>query len=326
MSIQLVASAYHLGEVSVTNQQFANIIDTNHDWIVQRTGIEQRCFTNQSAAELATIAAQKALQQCNMVANDIDLIIVATYSSEDIMPNCASIVKRNLSMLNEAPTFDINVACSGYVYAIEMMTALMQYHSHYRTVMVIGTETQSRYLDFSDRSTAILFGDGAAATIYQMNLDDETTGIRYTKVGNMIDEQQALVLKNTTLAQSPFNDIVSASGFIEMKGQEVFKFAVRILVKLIKDTLEHLKLSLDDIDYIVPHQANTRIIQAVQHKLNISNDKMIDDIALSANTSAASIPIALSKHLSCTTKAKPKTYLLIGFGAGLNYGINVIDI
>lgn len=320
-NIKVIGNGYCLDGNVIANDAFTEFLETSDEWIVQRTGIKKRVMSQESAATLGARALEKALESANITADELDLILVATYATEDVMPNTASKIKKILDIQTEAPTFDVNVACSGFVYILELARA-MSLAQNYRNIAVIGTERQSQYLDFTDRSTSILFGDGAGAMILGQS---ETKKVYDAYLTNKIDKHDALILKHSE-HETPFTksrEDVNSTNFLQMKGQDVFQFAVKTVRTALKEVLLKNAMLLEDIDYIVLHQANKRIIQFVASSLKIEESKFVMNVENVANTSSASIPIAFSQHVE--TVEKGKKYVLIGFGAGLSTGATIIE-
>lgn len=318
-NFSITGIGYCLDGDIILNKQFQSFLDTNDEWIVQRTGIKQRVISEKSAAELGATALSEALKVAEISAADLDLIVVATYATEDIMPNTASRIKQLLDAQTEAVTLDINVACSGFIYALEVARALAYVHN-YQHIAVVGTERQSQYLDFTDRATSILFGDGAGAFIFS---SDTVNKIHHAYLTNKIDQNGSLTLKRPE-RKTPFSTVDKAErGYLEMKGQEVFQFAVRTVQLALKEVLLKNEMTIADIDYIVLHQANKRIIQFVSRSLKIEESKFVVNVDSVANTSSASIPIAFSQHVKRVGTGY--TYALIGFGAGLSTGAIIIE-
>lgn len=319
-NFMITGHGYCLDGKTIQNDEFATFLDTSDEWIIQRTGIQQRIISEKSAAELGSVALTKALEIAGLTGDSLDLIVVATYATEDVMPNTASTIKRLLNIETLAPAFDVNVACSGFVYAIEIAKAMAMAQG-YTHIAIIGTERQSQYLNFEDRTTSILFGDGAGALI--MSATDKQ-GVYDAYLVNKVDKNESLNLK-VQQKQTPFSQepVDQTPRYLEMKGQEVFQFAVRTVKTALQEVLSKNKMILDDIDYIVLHQANKRIIQFVASSLKIEESKFIVNVDKVANTSSASIPIALSQHLNNVEKGK--RYVLIGFGAGLATGATIIE-
>lgn len=319
-NIQVSGHGYCLDGNVVANEVFTDFFDTSDEWITQRTGIKTRIISEKSAAELGSRALQEALEKAEISAEALDLIIVATYATEDIMPNTASRIKKLLAIQNEAPCIDVNVACSGFVYVLELARA-MALAQNYQHIAIIGAERQSQYLDFTDRTTSILFGDGAGALILSAS---ETKKVHDAYLIHKTDDHEALVLK-TMQKQTPFSTctVDIRPRFLEMKGQEVFQFAVRTVKKALHEVLEKNQMTIDDIDYIVLHQANRRIIQFAASSLKIEESKFVVNVDKVANTSSASIPLALAQHADKVGLGY--RYALIGFGAGLSTGATIID-
>lgn len=317
--LKLLSSGTCLDGRKVSNDDLSKILETNHDWIVQRTGIVQRNISTLNAAELGATALKNAAEKTSLDLNEIDLIIVATYTSQNLMPNTANAIKKILNIGNNGPAFDINVACSGFVYAMEIASNMVQ-GGTYRKVAIIGTEVQSQHLDFSDRSTAILFGDGAGCMIFEAT--NENIGIQKSIIGSKIDYNSTLNLVKP-MGNTPFSKFEqNETPYITMKGQEVFQFALITVKKVIQEILILNELDISDIDYFVLHQANWRIIDAIARSLKIEISKFPSAIEEIANTSAASIPIVFEQIEN--EARKNKTFLVVGFGAGLAYGATII--
>lgn len=320
-NVKVIGDGYCLDGTVIENDAFTAFLETSDEWIAQRTGIKKRVMSQESAATLGAKALESALKSAEIEAEDLDLIIVATYATEDIMPNTASKIKKILEIETNAPALDVNVACSGFVYILELARA-MALAQNYRYIAIVGTERQSQYLDFTDRTTSILFGDGAGAMILGQSREKKVYDAYLT---NKIDKHDALILKHTE-HETPFTKCPlesEATNFLQMKGQDVFQFAVRTVKTALKEVLLKNAMTLDDIDYIVLHQANKRIIQFVASSLKIEESKFVMNVEDVANTSSASIPIALSQHAKKVGKGKK--YVLIGFGAGLSTGAIIIE-
>ncbi len=291
----------------VTNDDLSKIVDTNHEWIVTRTGIERRHHVDdETTSDLATKAALKAIEKAQIDPSTIDLIIVATITPDRYSPSVACLVKGKLGLQQTVMAFDINAACSGYVYALTVADALLQ--MQYRCALVIGAETLSKVLDFTDRSTCILFGDGAGAMILQKS-----------------DEKQFLFHYNDSRDDEKDSLYIPRIDYLKMDGRAVFEFAIGAVKKSIEVALETTQLSLDDVDYLVCHQANRRILQKVAKDLGVDLNRFYINIQEYGNTSSASIPIALAEMDDLGLLKKGHKYLLVGFGAGLTWGANLIE-
>ena len=305
----------------VTNDMLSQIVDTNDEWITSRTGIKQRHITTgENTSDIASKAALNALENANIDALDIDLIIVATCTPDMFTPATACIVQKNIGAKN-AFAFDLSAACSGFIYGINVAKSMMK-QNNIKKSLVIGAETLSKTLDWKDRSTCVLFGDGAGAAVLSL---DQNEGII-----DVICNSKGAKWENLTIGardiNNPYVDEVSSiNHYLQMNGGEIFKFATVTIVKLIKEILKKNNLILDDIDYIVPHQANERIIQFAAKKLDISMDKFYINIHEYGNTSAASIPIAISEMEEKNLLKRGNKIIAVGFGAGLTSGACLIE-
>lgn len=305
----------------VTNDMLSQIMDTNDEWISSRTGIKQRHITTgENTSDIASKAALKALENANIDALDIDLIIVATCTPDMFTPATACIVQKNIGAKN-AFAFDLSAACSGFIYGINVAKSMMK-QNNIKKSLVIGAETLSKAIDWKDRSTCVLFGDGAGAAVLSL---DEGEGII-----DIICNSKGAKWENLTIGakdiDNPYVDeVITLNSYLQMNGGEIFKFATVTIVKLIKEILKQNNLTLDDIDYIVPHQANERIIQFAAKKLDISMDKFYINIHEYGNTSAASIPIAISEMEEKNLLKKGYKIVAVGFGAGFTSGACLIE-
>lgn len=310
----------YVPENAVTNDDLAKIVDTNDEWISTRTGIkERRISLNENTSDLALKASLNALNNSNEEVNNIDLIICATSSPDYFMPSTACIVQGKLGAKNAA-AFDLSAACTGIIYA--MVTAVQFIKSGmYKTVLVIGAETNSKLIDWKDRRTCVLFGDGAAAVILKeseaansfLSMSIESDGTKYKYL-----ECPTVPLQNI------YEKSLIQRGFITMQGGDVFKFAVKTMVKSIKYILEKSNCSIEDIKYIIPHQANIRIINYAAKLLNIPTEKFYINLQNYGNTSAASVGIALDE-LKSQNLNKGDKLILVAFGAGMTSGIILLE-
>lgn len=302
-TIKVMASGKFVPEQIVTNQDFEKIIDTSDEWIKSRTGIsERRKAETDLCSDLATKAALNAIQTYNYDINKIDLIVVATITGEQKTPSIANMVQGKLGIQREIMSFDVNAACTGFVYALEVASSLL-HTGHYRSALVIGSEKLSDVIDYKDRNTCILFGDGAGALIIEKG-----EGIASFYNGARPDMAEVLTVKDT----------------IQMDGKKVYQFAVDIVEKSIQRVLEQANLTLEAIDRILPHQANDRIIQSVAKSLGLSMDKFAMNIAKYGNTSAASIPILLAEYMA--DGHRNETVIVVGFGGGFTFGAAIFQI
>lgn len=305
----------------VTNDMLSQIVDTNDEWITSRTGIKQRHITTgENTSDIASKAALNALANANIDALDIDLIIVATCTPDMFTPATACIVQKNIGAKN-AFAFDLSAACSGFIYGINVAKSMMK-QNNIKKSLVIGAETLSKALDWKDRSTCVLFGDGAGAAVLSL---DEDEGIIDVICNSKGSKWENLTIGAKDIDNPYVDEVTIFNPYLQMNGGEIFKFATVTMVKLIKEILKQNNLTLDDIDYIVPHQANERIIQFAAKKLDISMDKFYINIHEYGNTSAASIPIAISEMEEKSLLKKGDKIIAVGFGAGLTSGACLIE-
>jgi len=316
---KILSTGSYLPQQVMTNHDFAERMDTSDEWIRTRTGIEQRhiAAANESSTDLAYYAARDSLQVANIDPASIDLIIVATSTPEHLFPSNASQLQMRLGCGN-IPAFDMQAACSGFVFALATADNFIRTGSSKRA-LVIGAEVFSNILDWSDRSTAILFGDGAGAVILEAS---DTPGIHGSVLHS--DGRYKDLLLVPRGSGSPADSLADRLPFIHMEGREVFKVAVRTLSGLVGELLEQQHMQAEDIDFLIPHQANLRIIKAMAEHLNLPMEKVILTVAEHANTSAASIPLALDYGIKNGTIQRGHKLLLEAFGGGFVWGGSII--
>lgn len=303
----------YLPEKIMTNNDLAAIIETNDEWIQSRTGIKQRHIAadNELTSDMATHAAQKALEAASIDASAVDMIIVATTTPDRTFPSTAVATQAKLGITHQCAAFDVQAVCAGFIYAISVADSFIK-SGQYQTILVIGAEKMSSIVDWTDRRSCILFGDGASALVLQAGegLDRGILDINLRADGR----HQSILQTNGGTALS------KQAGTIEMEGQEVFKHAVTKMTESIKDSLNTCKLTVEDIDFLVPHQANRRIIERVGKKLKIAEDKVVITVAEHANTSAASIGLALDSAARQGRFSHGDTIALTAIGGGLAWG------
>ena len=309
----------------LTNADLEEMVDTSDEWISTRTGIKERRIAEEgfTCSDLAVCAAEEALRNANIVADDIDLIIVATITPDMLFPSTACFVQKKIKAHN-AVAFDISAACSGYVYAMSIASNFIA-NGQYKTVLVIGSELLSKFVDWEDRSTCILFGDGAGAAVLQVSKKKE--GILRTYLDSDAKYTDLLYLPGggSLYPASPAS-LQNGLHTIKMKGNEVFKIAVNTMVESVQKILEIEKLTIDDISCIIPHQANIRIIKAVGKRLNAINDQVYINVDRFGNTSAATIAIALDEVIKHNVVKKGDLVLCVAFGAGFTSGAMLLKI
>ncbi len=312
----IVGTGSYLPENMVTNHKLAETVDTSHDWIVERTGIHQRHFVSedQATSDLATKAAQEALERANLIANDIDLIVVATASPDNTFPSCATRVQDKLGN-TKGLAFDVAAACSGYLLGLNVADSFLRMKKAKRA-LVIGAETISSLLDMEDRTTCVLFGDGAGAVILEAVEDKDNPKGRGLMGVDMESDGRYFDILHADGGPSSTRTI----GNIRMSGQEVFKHAVTKLAKSAETTLEKYNVTPDELDWLIPHQANARIIEGMRRKLNMDEEKVILTVDKHANTSAASIPLALHDAVKSGKVKEGDLILHEAFGGGLIWG------
>lgn len=326
-AIGITAVGFYAPERVMNNHEFPAELETSHDWIVSHTGIHQRHLADsqQASSDLAEEACRRALEQAKLQAGDIDLIIVATSTPDyNGFPSTACILQDKLGC-HGTTAFDLSAACSGFVYILEVARNMMLSNPDYRRALLVGTEVFSSIINWKDRGTCILFGDGAGAVVMEKNNQG-------SQIIDSVLKANGLGLKDLYVPEGGSRSPVQAvqdrdaplRNKVEMNGRAVYDFAVKANQEIINELLSRNNLHIDDIDCIVPHQANERIIKAVAKRENIPMERFFLNIKTYANTSAASIPIALGEMLAQNKLKKGDLILTIGFGAGLTYGGNLI--
>lgn len=305
----------------VTNDQLSEIIDTSDEWIYSRTGIKSRYISKgEDTSYMAAKAGEKALENANINPSDVDLLIVATCTPDMFTPSTACIVQSIIGADN-ALAFDISAACSGFIYGLDVAKAMMA-SNNYKHALVIGAENLSKSLDWEDRSTCVLFGDGAGAAVLSKS---DNVGLMSSFCKSVGEKYKCLTIGGNDV-DSPFVESKTIRhSKLKMDGGEIFKFATSVIVNLINKILEENNLDINDIDYIIPHQANIRIIQYSAKKLKVDMNKFYTNMEEYGNTSGASIPIALSDMSEKGLLKKDSKIILVGFGAGLTYGATLIN-
>lgn len=322
-SVGILGIGSYVPEKIVTNHDLEKMIDTSDQWIVERTGIRERHIANdtENTSDLATRAAEKALLHAGVRAEEIDLIIVATVTPDMPFPPVACIVQDNLKAFNAA-AFDLTAVCSGFMYGLVTGSAFIR-AGIYNKVLIIGAEILSRITDFTDRNTAILFGDGAGAAV----LGEVPTGYGILGMHLGADGAGGDLLKvpaGGSRQPASTETIANKLHFIHMDGNEVFKFAVKVMGEAARKALENAKLSPADVNFLVPHQANIRIIQSAAKRLGFPMEQVIVNVDKYGNTSSASIPIALDEAVKSGRIKNNDIIVLVGFGGGLTWGASVI--
>ena len=309
---RITGTGSYLPQKVLSNHDLEKMVDTNDQWIQERTGIKKRHIIaeDETTTDLAFNAAEKAIEAAGIENTEIDLIIVATTTPTRIFPSTASLVQERLG-ISGCPAFDLQAVCTGFVYALTVADKFIKSGSA-KNALIIGAESLSRIVDWNDRNTCVLFGDGAGAVVLQAS---EETGILSTHIHS--DGKYNALLSVPT---GPGSIDTDAKPYIEMQGNDVFKIAVRTLSSIADETLLANNLSKKDIDWLIPHQANIRIITATAKKLGIPMDQVVVTVDEHGNTSAASIPLALDVAVRDGRIQRGETLLLEAFGGGFTWG------
>lgn len=323
----IVGWGSYLPERSVTNHELSQLVDTSDEWIYQRTGIRARriAASHETTATLAFEAAARSLAVADIHPSQVELIIVATSTPEYMFPSTACLVQDYLGA-SRAAAFDLSAACSGFVYALQMASQSIATGS-VRNAVVIGAETMSRVLDWQDRSTCVLFGDGAGAVVLKGSSVPGgvmATTLRSDGSGADMLSLPALYHNPVPMLGAEFSSNGHHKNIIDMDGRQVYRFAVNVIVSSIQDVLKQAELTVDDIALIIPHQANTRIIETAAKKLKIPMEKFYMNVEHTGNTSAASIPLALCDAVSEGRLTPDDNVVFVGFGGGLTWGASVV--
>jgi 3-oxoacyl-[acyl-carrier-protein] synthase III len=309
---------------ALTNADLSLMVETDDEWIFSRTGIRERRILGPDLrmAEMAAEACRRAVANARLSIDDIDLLIVCTYTSERLCPSAACEVQGLLGM-GTRPAFDVNAACSGFMYGLQTADAMVRAGT-YRRVLVVGSEAQSRFTDYTDRTTCILFGDGAGAAVVGAAEEGSDTGIVRILLGADAKGNDLITIRNNHPTEPDKSPYAGCSPYIKMNGREVYKFAVRAVGQVLDDVLEQAGMTRDQVDLLVPHQANIRIIDAAAERLGLPKERVVVNIERYGNTAAASIPITL-EEAARTGRLKPGMMVaLVGFGGGFTYGAALI--
>ncbi len=316
---RIAGTGSYLPENIVTNADLEKTVDTTDEWIRSRTGIEQRHIAadGQYTVDLAEQAAIKAMEAAGVTKDDIDLIIVGTTTPDRVFPSTACLLQQRLDVKGCA-AFDVQAVCTGFVYAMGIADKFIKTGSA-KCALIVGAETFSRVVDWTDRNTCVLFGDGAGAVILEKS---EEPGILSTHLH--ADGAYESLLTVDYGVSTGKDQILEGSGGVQMKGNEVFKMAVNTLGRIVDETLAHNNMEKSDIDWLVPHQANIRIINATAKKLKMSTDQVVVTVNKHGNTSAASVPLALDTAVRDGRIKRGEIILLEAFGGGFTWGSALI--
>lgn len=318
---QIVGVGSYLPESTLTNADLEAMVDTSDEWIVTRSGIRERRVVAQgeTTSDLAARAGRRALESAGMDPADVDLLVVGTTSPDYIFPSTACVTQAKLGLT--CPAYDVMAACTSFIYALQTAVSAIE-SGRARTALVVGAEALTRLIDFTDRSTCVLFGDGAGAVV--LRAADEP-GVEAIVLG--ADGQGVDLLKvpagGATQPATP-EALDAHDQFVKMAGNEVFKFAVRVIPRATREALDASGHTLEDVAWLVPHQANKRIIDTVEERLGIEHERVYCNLEWTGNTSAASIPMALDDLYTSGRLSPDDLLVLVGFGAGLTWGATVV--
>ncbi|PLT46235.1 3-oxoacyl-[acyl-carrier-protein] synthase, KASIII [Paenibacillus pasadenensis] len=323
ISVGIIGTGKYVPEKVLTNQDLERMVETNDEWIVTRTGIRERRIAaeGQATSDLAFEASLKALESAGITAEQLDLIIVATITPDMFFPSTASLLQDRLGA-SRAAAFDLSAACSGFIYGLATASSMIQ-AGLYKHVLLVGAECLSRITDYTDRNTCILFGDGAGAVV--LGEVPEGRGFRSFELGSDGSGGQLLKIPGGgSRLPSTADSVEAKQHYLKMAGNDVFKFAVRVMGASAEQALSKAGFGKGDIDLLIPHQANIRIIQSALNRLELPEDKAMVNLDRYGNVSAASIPLALAEAVEQGKVSEGDKLLLVGFGGGLTWGASVL--
>ncbi|MHB0975904.1 MAG: beta-ketoacyl-ACP synthase III [Candidatus Aquicultorales bacterium] len=318
----ITGTGVYLPSRVLTNEDLESMVETTDEWITTRTGIKRRRIigADENISDMAVEAGRAALDRAGLEPSDLDLIILTTSSPEMIMPSTACIAQAKLGA--SCPAFDLSAACSGFVFGLSVASSYIESGS-YKTILLVGSDALTRHLDWTDRKTCVLFGDGAGAVVLE-----RSTGEFGVLSSYLASDGRGVDLLGIPAGGSanPGSEetLRERMHYIQMNGNEIYKFAVRAIPEVVERVLEETGLGLEDIDYIIPHQANSRILKAASERMGISEDKVVANIEDYGNTSTASIPLALDQLNGSGRLKEGDVLVFVGFGAGLTWGANVV--
>jgi len=317
--VRIAGVGHHVPAKVLTNADLEQMFDTSDEWIVTRTGMKERhiAAADEPTSDIAVAAARNALANAGLVATDLDCIIVATVTPDYAFPATACIVGAKLG-IQGVPGFDMEIACSGFIYGLTVASSMIR-TGVFKRILLIGAEELSRLVNYDDRNTAVLFGDGAGAVVLEASAADSYLGSELGADGSTPSDLY-LPVGGTGAARMTADDIANKRDTITMNGREVFKFAVTKMIAATTHALESAGLTPHDIAWVIPHQANKRIIEAASKRLDIPSERVVINIERYGNTSAASIPIALSETAAAGKLKDGDVLLFVGFGGGLSWG------
>ncbi|RKZ43666.1 MAG: 3-oxoacyl-ACP synthase [Gammaproteobacteria bacterium] len=317
---KITGTGGYLPERIMENAELEQMVDTSDEWIKSRTGIHKRHIAaeNETTCDLAEHAARKAMEAASASADDIDLIIVATTTADLIFPSTACLLQERLGVIG-SPAFDVQAVCTGFVYALNIADKFIKTGAA-KKALVVGAETFSRIIDWTDRDTCVIFGDGAGAVVLEAS---EQAGIMSTFIH--ADGRYKDLLSVPSGVSTNYAKVMDGTAYVQMQGNEVFKVAVNTMGRIVDETLVANNLDKHDVDWLIPHQANTRILSAMAKKLDMSMDKVVVTVDQHGNTSAASVPLALDEAIRDGRIQRGDKVLLVAFGGGFTWGSALVD-
>lgn len=320
---KILGTGHYLPSKIMTNDDITKVVDTNNEWIIERTGIKERRIADpikDIPSGMAEHAAKMAIHNAGISPNEIELILFSVTIPDYFFPNTASVLQEKLGITNLCACLDISAACTGYVYGLTIADALIKTGT-YKKILLIGCEMTSRFNNWEDRNTCILFGDGCGATVLSRAESGEESCILSTALASDSSKKDALILKCGGSARPIDRQVLDEKAqFVTMDGQQVFKAAVKTMASLCEQVIAKAQLQTKDINWFIPHQANLRIIEAVGHRFDFPSEKVIINVDKYANTSSASIPIAMSEAVAKHQIKRGDYILYAAFGAGLTSG------
>ncbi|MFP4456041.1 MAG: beta-ketoacyl-ACP synthase III [Clostridia bacterium] len=320
MNIEIIGSGWYTPPNPIDNFDLSKLVDTSNDWIISRTGIYKRNISlGENTSEMAVKAATDAIKSAKIDPKEIDLIVVATITPDKFTPSTACLIQEELGAKN-AFAFDLSAGCTGFIYALNTAHSFIA-TKKVKTALVVGAEVLSKVLNWKDRNTCILFGDGAGAVVVKRNDKKEF----YAYCASSGDPNEVLQL-DAVAVNNPYTKTTESKQYLTMKGQEVFQFAVGAIRKSIKKLMKQTDLELKDVKYIIPHQANARIVDFVARKMDYPVERFYLNLDRNGNTSAASIPIALAEMVEKGLLVSGDKVIMVGFGGGLTWGAILIEI
>ena len=316
---RIIGTGSYLPPKIMTNAELEDVVDTSDQWIVERTGIRQRHVAeDQAASDLAVIACQRALEMAGKTPDDVDLIVLGTSTPDLVFPSTACLLQQKLGITNGGAALDVNAACAGFSYALSVADKFVRSGSN-KCVLVVGAEVMTKLMDWTDRTTCVLFGDGAGAVLLEAS---EEPGVLSTHIH--ADGRYRDLLYVSGGVSQPYEWMKAEGAFLTMKGNDVFRMAVKTLGRIVDETLDANQMTKADVDWLVPHQANIRIINATAKKLKMSMDNVVVTVGEHGNTSSASIPLALDVAVRDGRIKRGETILLEAFGGGFTWGSALI--